>query len=452
MRKLFFIIQLIFLLSLSNDNRAQILSNYYPLFESNKGIGNAKLSYNLYSINSGTTSPVDSNTFDTYIKNGTLQKYGTTTLAVEKGTINTASSNQYNAINWNSFTQLQNALFSGTSPYSGFGDYYAFIVSGYFIPKETGTYKFTLEADDADELVINNKVLIALYNAHGPSALGTNQGSISLVAGVKYAFRVRMQESQVGEQLNLFWQKPSEQNAGIWYQDVEEVSSLNVINRGLVQKLDFNNFYCYPLVGSQVYDIMNNSIGTIAGPVYYPKVGSKPNSSLYFNGNGQYVSFGATPANFPTGDMSVSVWIYFTALNNGTWNIFLTKWFGGTSADFHFAVRYNGSNYYQNIFTTNISDKYGVNVISPNTWYNLGFTIKNGGDLQLYLNGKPDGTVSSGASRTNTNSILYLGDYRAGVASFTGYINAVNIYNRALSASDMLLNYNAEKSSFGFPN
>lgn len=454
MRKFLHLYQLFLLLFVSNNCFSQLLPNYYPILESNKGLGNKQLSYNLYSVTSGTASPIDSAGFDTYIKGGVLQKYGATSLAVEKGTINTTSTTQYNVLNWNSTTQLQNAVFSGVSPYAGFADYFAIIVSGYFIPKETGTYLFTIEADDNDELVINNKIVVSQYvsGGHGPSAIGTHTGSITLTAGVKYQFRVRMQETAVGEQLNVFWQKPSEQSAGAWYQDAEELSSINIINNGLVQKLDFNNLYSYPLTGTKVYDILNNQHGTITGPTFNSKLNSLPSGNLYFNGNGQYIDFGTSPTNFPTGDISASVWINFSQLNNSSWNIFMTKWFNGInggSSDFHYSVKYNGTNYKQNLYTTNTSDVYGSTIINPNSWYNLGFTLTNGVALQLYLNGLPDGNVVNLVSRTNGTSNYYLGDPRPGsLLCFTGYLGDVSIYNRALTQSEMLSNYNATKNNF----
>ena len=451
MKKFIYQFQVLFFLFFTNFCYSQILPTYFPVLESNKGLGNRQLSYNLYSITSGSANPVDSAGFDNYIKTkGTLQKNGSTLLAVEKGTINTVASTQYNILNWNSNTQLQNAVFSGTSPYSGFGDNYALVISGYFIPKETGSYLFSIEADDNDELVINNKSLVSEYvlAGHGPSPIGTHTGSISLIAGVQYQFRVRMQEATVGEQLNLFWQKPSEQGAGIWYQDVEELSSVNVINRGLVHKLDFNNFYSYPLTGTKAYDIVNNNFGNISGATYNSKVNSMPSPALYFNGNAQSIDFGTSPTNFPSGDISASVWINFSQLNNASWNIFMTKWFGGTT-DFHYSVKYNGTNYKQNLYTTTSYDNYGSSVINPNNWYNLGFTLTNGGALQMYLNGLPDGNVVNSVSRTNGTSNFYLGDPRAGsTVCFTGYIGDVNIYNRALSQSEMLSNYNATKNNF----
>jgi hypothetical protein len=223
----------------------------------------------------------------------------------------------------------------------------------------------------------------------------------------------------------------------------------SLISSGLVFNLDASNTASYAGSGTTWKDIIGNNNGNLFGPTFSSTVNSLPNPSLYFNGNGQYVDFGASPANFPTGDISVSVWIYFSALSNVSWNIFMTKWFNGSGSDFHYSVKYNGTSYKQNLYTTGNSDLYGTTVISPNSWYCLGFTIKNGGDLQFYVNGVPDGKYTT-VSRTNGNSIFYLGDFRSGTGlCFNGYLSGANLYNRTLTSAEMLNNYNAVKGKFG---
>jgi hypothetical protein len=225
----------------------------------------------------------------------------------------------------------------------------------------------------------------------------------------------------------------------------------NIVTSGLVQNLSASNTASYSGSGGTAWNDLsgNNNNGTLSGPTYYSTVNGLSIPSLYFNGNGQFVSFGSSPPNFPTGDISVSVWINFSVLNNLEWNIFMTKWFGGSTADFHYAVKYNGTNYKQNLFTTNSSDLYGTSIIAANTWYCLGFTLKNSGDLQFYVNGVPDGKFTS-VSRSNGNSTYYLGDYRPGPRiCFTGYLNNVNLYNRTLNSDEMLNNYNATKAKYG---
>ena len=227
----------------------------------------------------------------------------------------------------------------------------------------------------------------------------------------------------------------------------------SIITNGLVFILDASNTASYPGSGSVWNDISgNNNVGNLVGPTYSSTVNSLPNPSIYFNGNAQYVDFGTSPTNFPTGDISVSVWIYFSALSNGGWNIFLTKWFPN-SYDFHYCVKYNGASYKQNLYTnlSSNTDMYGASEIIANRWVCLGFTLKNGGDLQFYANGIPDGKYTTVTRVNNTNSILYLGDYRVGNPfCFNGYLSGVSLYNRTLSQDEMLNNYNAVKSHFGY--
>jgi hypothetical protein len=93
----------------------------------------------------------------------------------------------------------------------------------------------------------------------------------------------------------------------------------------------------------------------------------------------------------------------------------------------------------------------GTSIISPNKWVCLGFTLKNSGDLQFYVNGVPDGKFTTVTRTPNSNSFLYLGDYRAGTGlSFNGYLSGVNFYNRTLTQVEMLSNYNAFKGRFGY--
>ena len=225
----------------------------------------------------------------------------------------------------------------------------------------------------------------------------------------------------------------------------------SLVTSGLVLNLDAGNTASYPGTGATWTDISgNNNLGTLYGPTYASTVNSLPNPALYFNGNGQYVNFGYSPTNFPTGDISVSVWIYFSALSNVSWNIFMTKWFPA-SLDFHYSVKYNGTSYKQNLYTTSNNDMNGTSIISPNKWVCLGFTLKKGGDLQFYLNGIPDGKFTTVTRTSNSNSFLYLGDYRPGTGlCFNGYLSGVNLYNRTLTQVEMLNNYNALKGRFGY--
>lgn len=105
-------------------------------------------------------------------------------------------------------------------------DDFSFSLQGFFIPSESGSYLFSCEGDDADDLYINGSSLITQYGAHSASGIGTHTATISLTAGTKYAFRARMQERSGQEVLQVMWKSPSVIAAsGAYALNLSEISS-----------------------------------------------------------------------------------------------------------------------------------------------------------------------------------------------------------------------------------
>lgn len=446
MRKIF--LHLILLL-LMHSSFAQIMPSYYPTLESNRPKGNKSLYYRLYST-STSTFPANAAEFETNFANAANFKLaGYVALTSKTGNLNSSSSYAANLINFLSQTDLKNAL-GNQVPYTGFnGDGFTIVVSGYFIPKQTGTYAFSIEGDDAVDLFINDQNVVNHYGPHGNFSIGTHTGTISLIAGKKYTFRARMQEGGGGEVMQLFWKKPSESNSSIWYQDIEELSGEEAVPNGLVFSVDPGNWYTYPKYGTAVSDLKGNATGAIGGNLSYSTTAA---GTFVLDGNGDYVDFGKTPANFPTGDISIFIWLRANTFNNG-WNIFLTKWFydyagNGGYSDFHYAIYPSGGSYYQNLYTATQYNLFGSTALSTNIWYQLGFTISNG-NMQMYLNGVTDGALRSNSRTNYPQSYLWLGDQRPGVGGLNGNIGSVLIYNRGITQEEVYQNYNATKHKYG---
>lgn len=95
------------------------------------------------------------------------------------------------------------------------GNYFSIKIQGTFIPTENGNYTFAIDGDDGADLYIDNTLVVAYYGAHGlaESALGTQTGSVSLVAGKSYRFELRLQEGAGGEGFRFYWKSPT--NSGV---------------------------------------------------------------------------------------------------------------------------------------------------------------------------------------------------------------------------------------------
>jgi len=84
--------------------------------------------------------------------------------------------------------------------------------------------------------------------------------------------------------------------------------------------------------------------------------------------------------------------------------------------------------------------------VVANTWYNGAITF-NGSTLLVYLNGVQ---VNIGTPTLNTGTgNLILGRFVTNVFPLTGNIAQYSLYNRALSAQEILRNYEATRTRFG---
>jgi hypothetical protein len=100
------------------------------------------------------------------------------------------------------------------------------------------------------------------------------------------------------------------------------------------------------------------------------------------------------------------------------------------------------------------TDITGTTTININTWYQISITY-DGLNMKSYVNGVLDinTTWSNGVGYDAVNNkVIVGGTYTktSGVVSpFKGNISNSIMYNRALSAQEVLQNYNSQKSRFG---
>ena len=87
-------------------------------------------------------------------------------------------------------------------------NYWGVKVTGYFIPKESGTYYFGIDGDDGVDLSINGNVVTSFYGGHGFN--GYRIGSISLTAGTTYTIMARFQQYGGGWGMSVVRKRPSQ--------------------------------------------------------------------------------------------------------------------------------------------------------------------------------------------------------------------------------------------------
>lgn len=118
-------------------------------------------------------------------------------------------------INWADVATTGAGGATGTKPAYLPAGQFSWVVEGYILAPETGTYFFGCDGDDAMDVFVNGVNVANFYGGHGFAAswtagVGQVSGSISLTAGQYYTFRARMQEGNGGDGFQVGWRKPSD--------------------------------------------------------------------------------------------------------------------------------------------------------------------------------------------------------------------------------------------------
>jgi hypothetical protein len=209
----------------------------------------------------------------------------------------------------------------------------------------------------------------------------------------------------------------------------------DLIQDGLVLALDASDRNSYVSGSTTWFDLsgLNNSGSLINGPTF--NTGSL--GSIVFDGINDYVNCGNI---MPSTAYTKCVWFYIT--NNSTNNNLISGGGDGTHYFYPGQSSYLRAGHFQG--TELVSDT----PFSINTWYHGTVTFSTTSGFAMYQNGVAVGTNPSTATFTGGN-VVYVGAYGAGGNLLTGRIGIAQIYNRALSASEITQNYNATKTRFG---
>jgi|GEM_PF-5081676 len=181
----------------------------------------------------------------------------------------------------------------------------------------------------------------------------------------------------------------------------------------------------------------NNNIGTLVnGPTWVDGIYGK---ALSFNGVNEYVDVPQCPSLNIANRVSVTAWIYLNAMPSFAYTV-LSRWYDGTNPDRGIVLQvFPGSLLFGVIDSSNIfSAPYSFEI---NKWYCVAATW-DGSISRVYVNGLEIGNMSTTGSFTNQNEDLSIGcDLNPFQAFFDGTIDNVMLYNRALSAGEVMTQY-----------
>ena len=221
-----------------------------------------------------------------------------------------------------------------------------------------------------------------------------------------------------------------------------------IVTNGLVLGLDAANSKSF-VSGSTVWnDISRNGIvGTLTNSGTGLTYNSTNGGSIAFDGSNDYISLNTSTAYSNTDPHTYCAWIYTTnfgvsykwIINNGSSN-------NGTSL-----ITMNSSGFKVGFFHKGgASYQLSTGTLTLNTWNFITAVYSGADSVTFYINGASAGTTTTAPSTwTAVNTSPRIGTWYNGSYPFQGNISNVQIYNRALSATDILQNYNATKGRYG---
>ncbi len=144
--------------------------------------------------------------------------------------------------------------------------------------------------------------------------------------------------------------------------------------------------------------------------------------------------------------ITVSCWFNLNTVSKN-WHSMVDAYYTNGDRNFQMWVQNNAKLYVWHLGTGHS----GAGSLSTDTWYNAVFTYTGAGNGILYLNGSVlDASIPNGGNVGSDINLVLGRRVDAAVSSYTnGNIGLVHIYNRALSANEVLHNYNALKGRFG---
>ena len=238
-----------------------------------------------------------------------------------------------------------------------------------------------------------------------------------------------------------------------------------IVTSGLILHLDAANTSSYSGSGTTWTDLIGSTNGTLTnGPTF----SSDNNGYLDFDGTDDFVTLGTQiNSDIITTDVTISFWAYIDSTAND--EIFVSMeslavgepliiWYDTSSI---YEVQNTGSGDVgggsTNVITTAVDDNGSEkrfttsnNALSATTWYNIAVVLDvTNNAFYTYINGVEEAkwvsNNTSGGIKSTTN------DFRiGGNPSLDGRISQFLVYNKALTAAEVLQNYKGLKERYGY--
>jgi hypothetical protein len=224
-----------------------------------------------------------------------------------------------------------------------------------------------------------------------------------------------------------------------------------VISDGMILYLDAANTRSYPGSGTTWTDL--SSTGITGSLVNGPTFNTSNGGSIVFDGTNDRVDVENSNTLNPLGNFTIGCWVNLTSIPN-TYLGIIDKYNGSFNYGYMLDIPNGGAGIVSSSFRFVNCVQSGYKEVIANTQFTTGswnhlYGTYDGTNINIYVNGTLQGTASCSGTNVTESTSLKIGGDGASTNYMTGRITSVQIYNRALSATEVLQNYTALSGRFG---
>lgn len=251
----------------------------------------------------------------------------------------------------------------------------------------------------------------------------------------------------------IIWDSKNQQQKNVFIEEAKKykISGYNLfIKQALLSPLTYLGLVVYlPMnesTGATVYGNSKNNINGTLGPTYptdcplrIPSFNKKLKNALDINSATKYVALGSSSMlNFGLSDFSISFWV----LPTNSSNILIRRGGGySTGAPGYSIVSGKNAGFQLSGVSKVVFNSAMAGALSIQKWSLLTFTVKRTGNIRKYINGKQVSNANISADYAVNCAVNANFRIGAPTTSFYGKIDQLLVFNRELSASEVLALY-----------
>jgi hypothetical protein len=175
--------------------------------------------------------------------------------------------------------------------------------------------------------------------------------------------------------------------------------------------------------------------------------------AFLFDGSNDYIVIPNSSSLKSTSALTVEAWVLISSSMN-YYGAIVGKGVSDTNEEYCLLVHYVNNKVYFDVGSGGGPYVDASYTFALNTWYHISAThlrASGSSDIKIYINGSQvSGTVvnPTNAVNDNTDNVTIGSRFTTPTSIWNGKIGSVKIYNRNLSATEILQNYEAQKSKF----